>query len=49
LIDPQGRKTRVEEINITQLHLNDTTWAVREIAATQAATGNEGFELPVVN
>jgi hypothetical protein len=36
LLDPQGKKTRVGEITITNCVSTDTTWAVREIAATQA-------------
>jgi hypothetical protein len=37
LLDPQGKKTRVEEVTITNCVSTDTTWAVRESAATQAA------------
>jgi hypothetical protein len=36
LLDPQGKKTRVGEVTITNCVSTDTTWAVREIAATQA-------------
>src|SRR6202047_1108643 len=35
LPDPQGKKTRVGEVAITNCVSTDTTWAVREIAATQ--------------
>jgi Relaxase/Mobilisation nuclease domain len=36
LLDPQGKKkTRVGEVVITNSVSTDTTWAVREIAATQ--------------
>ena len=35
LLDPQGKKTRVGEVSITNCVSSDTTWAVREIAATQ--------------
>src|SRR5271169_2564663 len=35
LLDPQGKKTRVGEVSITNCVSTDTTWAVREIAATQ--------------
>jgi hypothetical protein len=36
LLDPQGKKkTRVGEVVITNCISTDTTWAVREIAATQ--------------
>src|SRR5260370_34445232 len=36
LLDPQGKKkTRVGEVVITNCVSNDTTWAVRKIAATQ--------------
>jgi hypothetical protein len=36
LLDPQGKKkTRVGEVVITNCVSTDTTWAVREIAATQ--------------
>src|SRR5258705_11503452 len=35
LLDPQGKKTRVGEVAITNCVSTDTTWAVREIAATQ--------------
>ena len=35
LLDPQGKKTRVGEVTITNCISTDTTWAVREIAATQ--------------
>jgi Relaxase/Mobilisation nuclease domain len=35
LLDPQDKKTRVGEIVITNCDSPDTTWAVREIAATQ--------------
>jgi hypothetical protein len=35
LLDPQGKKTRVGEVAITNCVSSDTTWAVREIAATQ--------------
>ena len=35
LLDPQGKKTRVEEVAITNCLSTDTTWASREIAATQ--------------
>jgi hypothetical protein len=35
LFDPQGKKTRVGEVAITNCVSTDTTWAVREIAATQ--------------
>src|SRR6266404_6147126 len=35
LLDPQGKKTRVGEVSITNCVSNDTTWAVREISATQ--------------
>src|ERR1700730_16212810 len=35
LLDPQGKKTRVGEVAITNCISTDTTWAVREIAATQ--------------
>jgi hypothetical protein len=35
LLDPQGKKTRVGEVTITNCVSTDTTWAVREIAATQ--------------
>ena len=35
LLDPQGKKTRVGEVVITNCVSSDTTWAVREIAATQ--------------
>src|ERR1700680_1899401 len=34
-LDPQGKKTRVGEVSITNCVSSDTTWAVREIAATQ--------------
>ena len=35
LLDPQGKKTRVGEVSITNCISTDTTWAVREITATQ--------------
>src|SRR6202140_3946548 len=35
LLDPQNKKTRVGEVVITNCVSTDTTWAVREIAATQ--------------
>ena len=36
LLDPQGeKKTRVGEVSISNCVSTDTTWAVREIAATQ--------------
>ena len=35
LLDLQGKKTRVGEVTITNCVSTDTTWAVREIAATQ--------------
>jgi Relaxase/Mobilisation nuclease domain len=35
LLDPQDKKTRVGEVVITNCVSTDTTWAVREIAATQ--------------
>jgi hypothetical protein len=35
LLDPQGKRTRVGEVTITNCVSTDTTWAVREIAATQ--------------
>ena len=36
LLDPQGKKkTRVGKVVITNCVSTDTTWAVREIAATQ--------------
>ena len=35
LLDLQGKETRVGEIAITNCISTDTTWAVREIAATQ--------------
>jgi hypothetical protein len=35
LLDPQDKKTRVGEVEITNCVSTDTTWAVREIAATQ--------------
>ena len=35
LLDPQGKKTRVGEVAITNCVSTDTIWAVREIAATQ--------------
>ena len=35
LLDPQGKKTRVGEVAITNSVSTDTIWAVREIAATQ--------------
>ena len=35
LLDPQGKKTRVGEVTITNCVSTDTTWVVREIAATQ--------------
>ena len=35
LLDPQGKKTRVGEVTISNCVSTDTTWAVREIAATQ--------------
>ena len=35
LLDPQGKNTRVGEVAITNCVSTDTTWAVREIAATQ--------------
>lgn len=35
LLDPQGKKTRVGEVVISNCVSTDTTWAVREIAATQ--------------
>ena len=35
LLDPQGKKTRVGEVTITNCVSTDTTSAVREIAATQ--------------
>jgi len=35
LLDPQGKKTRVGEVSITKCVSSDTTWAVREITATQ--------------
>src|ERR1700730_2260963 len=35
LLDPQGKKIRVGEVAITNCVSADTTWAVREIAATQ--------------
>ena len=35
LLDPQGKKTRVGEVSITNCVSTDTTWAVREITATQ--------------
>jgi hypothetical protein len=34
LLDPQGKKTRVGEVAITNWVSSDTTWASREIAAT---------------
>jgi hypothetical protein len=30
LLDPQGKKTRVGEVSITNCVSTDTTWAVRE-------------------
>jgi hypothetical protein len=35
LLDPQNKKTRVGEVSITNCVSSDTTWAAREIAATQ--------------
>ena len=35
LLDLQNKKTRVGEVVITNCVSTDTTWAVREIAATQ--------------
>ena len=35
LLDPQDTKTRVGEVVITNCVSSDTTWAVREIPATQ--------------
>src|SRR5580692_10751917 len=35
LLDPQGKNTRVGEVSITNCVSTDTTWAVREITATQ--------------
>ena len=35
LLDPQGKKTRVGEVSITNCVSTDMTWAVREITATQ--------------
>src|SRR5208282_2160029 len=35
LLDPQDKKTRVGEVVITNCVSTDTTWVVREIAATQ--------------
>ena len=35
LLDPQSKKTRVGEVVITNCASTDTTWASREIAATQ--------------
>jgi len=35
LLDPQGKKIRVGEVAITNCVSSDTTWAVREIVATQ--------------
>jgi hypothetical protein len=35
LLDPQGKKTRVGDVTITNCVSTDATWAVREIAATQ--------------
>src|SRR6202790_3914950 len=35
LLDPQGKKTRVGEVTISNCVSTDTTWAIREIAATQ--------------
>jgi hypothetical protein len=35
LLDPHGKKTRVGEVTITNCVSGDTTWASREIAATQ--------------
>jgi Relaxase/Mobilisation nuclease domain len=35
LLDPQGKKTRVGEVSITNCVSSDTTWAVREITTTQ--------------
>jgi hypothetical protein len=35
LLDPQGKKTRVGEVRITNCVSTDTMWASREIAATQ--------------
>jgi hypothetical protein len=35
LRDPQGKKTSVGEVAITNCVSADTTWGVREIAATQ--------------
>src|SRR5271166_3134314 len=35
LLDPQNKKTRVGEVVITNCVSTDTTWASREIAATQ--------------
>jgi hypothetical protein len=35
LLDPQGKKTRVGEVSITNCVSSDTTWASREITATQ--------------
>src|SRR5271165_1861137 len=35
LLDPQGKNTRVGEVAITNCISSDTTWAVREIVATQ--------------
>ena len=35
LLDPQDKKTRVGEVVITNCVSTDTTWASREIAATQ--------------
>ena len=35
LLDPQGKKTRVGEVVITNCISTDPTWAVREITATQ--------------
>ena len=43
LLDPQGKKTRVGEVVITNCVSTDTTWAVREIAATQGLNTRAKF------
>ena len=51
LLDPQGKKTRVGEVSITNCVSSDTAWAVREITATQGlnarAISNRTYHLLV--
>ena len=48
LLDPQGKKTRVGEVAITNRVSTDTTWAVREIAATQRLNTRAKSDLTII-